>query len=412
MFMKRVLPMGGRISAPPWRTPRTPRAPALRMPCQSAVRSPPESSWSRESSGKCLPVVFRNFPEQLRVFAPKRFETNHGAFQRQRQNNVQGDGEFHVFLSQTLDIIPCLSCISRRFQASLVRRRFARLFVCRVLLRDRMVLTSDDLTRPTIGHATRNAALLSGEPSVKAHCLPFSQIPHTTRLFADFLAYSPNIQPFYPKSPHFQEWMKEESGQISYDSSRRERVSAILERQNKSWNASPQTLANLDRLRKGAAAVVTGQQVGLFGGPMFAIYKALTAVKLAEEATAAGVDAVPIFWLATYDHDLAEVNHVSDSRTRGCSPCSHHAEPRRSGSARQCGASWGRDRSAGRRGGELARRFRRGSFFARIVSSRGILGHGFCPFLCSHLCRLGRDCARCFRRRTRSRRRADLSRRH
>ena len=44
---------------------------------------------------------------------------------------------------------------------------------------------------------------------------------------------------------------------------------------------------------------------------MFAIYKALTAVKLAEEATAAGVDAVPIFWLATYDHDLAEVNHIS-----------------------------------------------------------------------------------------------------
>ena len=85
----------------------------------------------------------------------------------------------------------------------------------------------------------------------------------------------------------------------------------MLERQNKSWDASPKTLANLDRLRKGAAAVVTGQQVGLFGGPMFAIYKALTAVKLAEEATAAGVDAVPVFWLATYDHDLAEVNHVS-----------------------------------------------------------------------------------------------------
>ena len=92
---------------------------------------------------------------------------------------------------------------------------------------------------------------------------------------------------------------------------RRERVTAILEHQNKSWNASAKTLANLDRLRKGAAAVVTGQQVGLFGGPMFAIYKALTAVRLAEEATAAGVDAVPVFWLATYDHDLAEVNHVS-----------------------------------------------------------------------------------------------------
>ena len=146
---------------------------------------------------------------------------------------------------------------------------------------------------------------------MKAHCLPFSQIPHTTRLFTDFLSYSASVKPFYPRSPYFAEWLKEEAAKISYDSSRRERVSAILERQNKSWDASPQTLANIDRLRKGAAAVVTGQQVGLFGGPMFDIYKALTAVKLAEEATAAGVDAVPVFWLATYDHDLAEVNHVS-----------------------------------------------------------------------------------------------------
>lgn len=146
---------------------------------------------------------------------------------------------------------------------------------------------------------------------MKAHCLPFSQIPHTTQLFTDLLAYSPNIRPFYPRSPLFHEWMKEEAAAISYDGTRRARVAAILERQNSSWNASPKTLANIDRFRQGAAAVVTGQQVGLFGGPTFAIYKALTAVKVAEEASSAGIDAVPVFWLATYDHDLAEVNHVS-----------------------------------------------------------------------------------------------------
>lgn len=146
---------------------------------------------------------------------------------------------------------------------------------------------------------------------MKAHCLPFSQIPHTTRLFTDFLAYTPQVQPFYPRSPQFRDWMQEEAANLRYDSARRQQVADILERQNKSWNASTKTLANLDRLRKGAAALVTGQQVGLFGGPMFAIYKALTALKLANEATAAGVDCVPIFWLASYDHDLAEVNHVS-----------------------------------------------------------------------------------------------------
>jgi len=152
---------------------------------------------------------------------------------------------------------------------------------------------------------------------VKAYCLPFSQIPHTSRLFLDLLAYTPQVQTFYPRSPHFSEWLSQEAGQISYDPARRERVTQILERQNKSWSASGKTLANLDRLRKGAAAVLTGQQVGLFGGPAFALYKALSAVKLANEATAAGVDAVPVFWLATYDHDLAEVNHVSIPGSEG-----------------------------------------------------------------------------------------------
>jgi bacillithiol synthase len=146
---------------------------------------------------------------------------------------------------------------------------------------------------------------------MKAHCLPFAQIPHSTRLFTDFLEYAHGVQPFYPRSPRFGEWLKEEAVAISYDSSRRGRVAAILERQNQSWGASAKALANLDRFRKGAVAVVTGQQVGLFGGPVFGLYKALTAVKLAAQATAAGVDAVPIFWLASYDHDLAEVNHLA-----------------------------------------------------------------------------------------------------
>jgi bacillithiol biosynthesis cysteine-adding enzyme BshC len=162
---------------------------------------------------------------------------------------------------------------------------------------------------------------------LKSQCLPFSQIPHTTKLFTDFLSYSPQAQPFYPRSPHFNEWFKDEVSRLNYDSTRREKVAAILERQNKVWNASVKTLENIARLRKGAVAVVTGQQVGLFGGPVFAIYKALTAVKLANEASAAGVDCVPVFWLATHDHDLAEINHVnlpsSDAVLRTFTTLSH-----------------------------------------------------------------------------------------
>jgi len=152
---------------------------------------------------------------------------------------------------------------------------------------------------------------MSRELSMKSQCLPFQQIPHTTRLFLDYLSYTPSVRSFYPRSPIFSEWVKDESQRVPYDAVRRGNVSEILEWQNRAWGASPKTLANIDRLKRGALAAVTGQQVGLFGGPLFSIFKALTAVKLAEEATAAGVDCVPVFWLATEDHDLAEVNHVA-----------------------------------------------------------------------------------------------------
>jgi bacillithiol biosynthesis cysteine-adding enzyme BshC len=146
---------------------------------------------------------------------------------------------------------------------------------------------------------------------VKTECLPFSQIPHTTRLFLDYLSYHPAVREFYPRSPLFPEWVNEEAERVRYDDARRQKVSDTLENQNRNFGSGPKTFANIERLRRGAQTAVTGQQVGLFGGPLFSIFKALTAVKLAEQATAAGVDCVPIFWLATEDHDLAEVNHVA-----------------------------------------------------------------------------------------------------
>ncbi len=146
---------------------------------------------------------------------------------------------------------------------------------------------------------------------MKAQCLPFAQIPHSTRLFLDYLACAPSVRGMFPRSPKFSEWVKDESERVVYDAARRAKVGGILERQNRAWGASAKTLANIERFKHGALAAVTGQQVGLFGGPLFSIFKALTAVKLAEQATAAGVDCVPVFWLATEDHDLAEVNHVA-----------------------------------------------------------------------------------------------------
>jgi bacillithiol synthase len=143
-------------------------------------------------------------------------------------------------------------------------------------------------------------------PNVETECLPFSSIPHTTRLFDDYLHHFDRVNQFYARSPLSQDWWTDEIKKISYPAERRQAVAAILERQNREFGAGEKTLANIERLRHGTAAVVTGQQVGLFGGPTFCILKALTAVLMAEKA-----GAVPMFWLATEDHDLEEINTVN-----------------------------------------------------------------------------------------------------
>jgi bacillithiol biosynthesis cysteine-adding enzyme BshC len=91
---------------------------------------------------------------------------------------------------------------------------------------------------------------------------------------------------------------------------RRQEVADLLARQNRAWNAGAETLENIEKLRKGAVAVVSGQQVGLFLGPLYTLLKAVTAIRLARELSLRGVEAVPVFWLASEDHDLAEINHI------------------------------------------------------------------------------------------------------
>ncbi len=110
---------------------------------------------------------------------------------------------------------------------------------------------------------------LSGELPVKSQCLPFRQIPHTTPLFTDFLSWSPSIQPFYSRSPHFAEWLKDETSAISYDSARRERVADILERQNKAWDASSKTLENIARLRAARRPWSPGNRSGFSAARCF-----------------------------------------------------------------------------------------------------------------------------------------------
>ena len=138
-------------------------------------------------------------------------------------------------------------------------------------------------------------------------CIPFSSIPHTTKLFSDYLAYSPEVRRFLPSPPDGAR-IASRAAIVPHGTRIHAQVADALEKQNRNWGASERTLSNIRRLRNSAHAVVTGQQVGLFGGPLLGLLKAASVLALAKQVQSAGVDCVPVFWMATEDHDLAEVN--------------------------------------------------------------------------------------------------------
>src|SRR5579863_429983 len=146
------------------------------------------------------------------------------------------------------------------------------------------------------------------ERPMECTCIPPAEMPHTTALYSTFLNDFPRVSEFYAHPPNLN-GILDAGRDIRLDDHVRRAVVDLLIDQNKGFGGDANTFRNLDRLRDGAVAVVTGQQVGLFGGPCYSVYKALTAVHVARELTGRGVNAVPVFWLATEDHDLAEVDH-------------------------------------------------------------------------------------------------------
>jgi bacillithiol synthase len=150
--------------------------------------------------------------------------------------------------------------------------------------------------------------------SMETHCISFREIPQTTKLFAAFLEDFGRVARYYAESPTLT-GVAAAAKQVQLDSAVRQGVVEVLHEQNKRFGgteALDEHLArNLDRLANGAVAIVTGQQVGLFTTPAYSFYKVMTAVAYAEELTRQGIEAVPVFWVATEDHDLAEINHAA-----------------------------------------------------------------------------------------------------
>ncbi len=142
--------------------------------------------------------------------------------------------------------------------------------------------------------------------------LSFEDIPHQSKLFLDYLAGPESLKRFYPGVVGDIDKIAERKNEVlgNYEVDRNALCDALKEI-NEACGCTAQTFDAIERLReKDTVAIVTGQQAGLFSGPLYTIFKAISAIKLAEKLSREGTKAVPVFWIAEEDHDFAEVNHT------------------------------------------------------------------------------------------------------
>jgi len=139
--------------------------------------------------------------------------------------------------------------------------------------------------------------------------IPYSGIKGISRLFSTYTSDFDQLADYYAG-----DWRKEQSFQsvakkLTDNPVNRQVLVDVLEQQNAKWNNS----GLVSRLRDpDSLAVVTGQQLGIFGGPLYTLYKAFTAIQLSEHLSRMlSRLVIPVFWLEGGDHDLDEVRHVN-----------------------------------------------------------------------------------------------------
>lgn len=124
---------------------------------------------------------------------------------------------------------------------------------------------------------------------------------------------APNIQEIFPLNYNREEDFKQKITEL--DSEARwipsQAVAETLKQYNTSLGCGDLTCEHISALEQGALAVVTGQQAGIFTGALYTVYKAITTIKLAKKLSETyNRPVVPIFWIASEDHDFEEIHQL------------------------------------------------------------------------------------------------------
>ena len=145
--------------------------------------------------------------------------------------------------------------------------------------------------------------------------IQYDSIPNQHKLFLDYINDFSSVQQFYKKDfRKSYNYIKTFDELSSFNRPFFGEVIADIKKQYNGFRYSKQTEINLNLLKSPKTlAIVTGQQLGLFGGPLYTFYKVITAIKLAIDLKSKfeGYNFVPFFWLEADDHDFEEVNYFN-----------------------------------------------------------------------------------------------------
>lgn len=146
--------------------------------------------------------------------------------------------------------------------------------------------------------------------------IPIANTGQYSKLVLDYIAQKESVKPFYQYAPSMQAFGEVISNR-QFDQSKRDVLVDTLLKQYAEIGIEKKqakaVFANIELLKdQNTFTVTTGHQLALFTGPLFFIYKILSTIRLAEELKLQYPDKniVPVFWMASEDHDFAEINHV------------------------------------------------------------------------------------------------------
>ncbi|TJY36319.1 bacillithiol biosynthesis cysteine-adding enzyme BshC [Pontimicrobium aquaticum] len=146
-------------------------------------------------------------------------------------------------------------------------------------------------------------------------CISFNDTNYFSSLVCDYLEECQELQPFYNRFPKLENFKNQiEEKEVSYNQTSRNMLVLVLKEQYKTVNSSRQTLDNIALLEDSKTfTITTGHQLNLFTGPLYFLYKIISTINLTKALKEEYPDYnfVPIYWMASEDHDFEEINYFN-----------------------------------------------------------------------------------------------------